>query len=92
VCDHQEAEDTDARPGKEVGVSHRALLTARDVAEQLGVHTETVLRWVRRGMLPGFRLPGGALRFRENDLERWFAERATPAKEVDSHPRPASPG
>lgn len=40
-----------------------ALLTARQVADRLGVSTETVLRWTRRGDLPGFRLPGGALRF-----------------------------
>ena len=29
------------------------LLTARVVAEQLDVSTETVLRWIRRGQLPG---------------------------------------
>lgn len=31
------------------------LLTARAVAEQLGVAPETVLRWTRRGELPGYR-------------------------------------
>jgi excisionase family DNA binding protein len=53
------------------------LLTAREVATQLSVSTETVLRWTRRGRLPGFRLPGGALRYREADLEGWLTERAT---------------
>jgi excisionase family DNA binding protein len=54
-----------------------SLLTARQVADRLGVSAETVLRWTRRGELPGFRLPGGALRFREDDLDQWLALRAT---------------
>ena len=41
------------------------LLTAREVAERLGVIAETVLRWTRRGELPAIRLPGGAIRYRE---------------------------
>jgi excisionase family DNA binding protein len=56
-----------------------ALLTARAVAELLGVSTETVLRWTRRGQLPAIRLPGGAIRYREGDLESWLAARATVA-------------
>jgi excisionase family DNA binding protein len=54
------------------------LLTAREVADLLGVSAETVLRWTRRGELPAIRLPGGAIRYREHDLERWLEERATP--------------
>jgi excisionase family DNA binding protein len=53
------------------------LLTARQLAEQLGVSTETVLRWTRRGELPAFKLPGGAIRYRELDLDAWLEARAT---------------
>jgi excisionase family DNA binding protein len=53
------------------------LLTAREVADRLGVTAETVLRWTRRGELPAFRLPGGAIRFREADLDDWLEEHAT---------------
>lgn len=53
------------------------LLTAREVAEMLGVSTETVLRWTRRGLLPGLRLPGGALRYREAALDEWLTAKAT---------------
>lgn len=53
------------------------LLTAREVAERLGVSSETVLRYVRKGILPAIRLPGGAIRFREDWLEDWLAARAT---------------
>jgi excisionase family DNA binding protein len=58
------------------------LLTARAVAELLGVHAETVLRWTRRGELPAIRLPGGAIRYREGELEGWLTERATPVRGV----------
>lgn len=53
------------------------LLTARVVAERLNLSTETVLAWVRTGKLPAFRLPGGAIRIREEELEAWLQARAT---------------
>lgn len=53
------------------------LLTARQVAAVLGVNRETVLRWTRRGELPAIKLPGGAIRYREVDLEAWLEQRAT---------------
>jgi excisionase family DNA binding protein len=55
------------------------LLTARAVADLLGVSCETVLRWTRRGDLPAIKLPGGAIRYRNDELDEWLIERATPA-------------
>jgi excisionase family DNA binding protein len=53
------------------------LLTARALADMLGVSTETVLRWARRGELPSIRLPGGAIRFDEDAVDRWLATRTS---------------
>jgi excisionase family DNA binding protein len=53
------------------------LLTARHVAEHLGLTSETVLAWVREGKLPAFRLPSGQIRISAEALERWLAERST---------------
>lgn len=53
------------------------LLTARQVADMLGFSTETVLRWTRAGQLPGFRLPGGQLRYRLSEIEAWLNGHAT---------------
>jgi excisionase family DNA binding protein len=64
------------------------LLTAREVAGLIGVSSETVLRWTRRGELPGFRLPGGALRYRETELEQWLAGRRSNG--ILSHRAPTS--
>ena len=52
-------------------------LTARQVGDLLGFSTETILRWTRRGDLPAHRLPGGALRYRETDIDAWLMGRAT---------------
>ena len=61
------------------------LLTAGEVADQLGISAKTVLRWVRRGELPAIRLPSGAIRFREREVEAWLAERATPRRGSANH-------
>lgn len=56
------------------------LLTARQVADRLGVTAETVLRWTRAGDLPAIRLPGtvrGRLRYRPDDVAAWIDEHAT---------------
>jgi excisionase family DNA binding protein len=68
------------------------LLTAREVADRLGLSAETILRWTRRGDLPAIRLPGGAIRYRESDLERWLASRATVADTADNTKRPGGAG
>ena len=69
------------------------LLTTRDVADLLGLSTETVLRRWRRGEIPGgIRLASNVLRFREAAIEDWLAgleERNRP--EVNSLP-PADSG
>ncbi len=66
------------------------LLTAREVADLLGVSAETVLRWTRRGELPGIKPPGGAIRYREADLHGWLDQRATPKRGVSPTPRDAA--
>lgn len=69
------------------------LLTAREVAETVGVSPETVLRWTRRGELSAIRLPGGQIRYRADDLDAWLQERATPRRGVlATTPGAARPG
>jgi excisionase family DNA binding protein len=67
------------------------LLTARVVADQLGVSAETVLRWRRRGELAAIRLPSGAIRFRESEIEALLEEWATPGRGSVAHPAETPP-
>jgi excisionase family DNA binding protein len=71
-----ENDGDEAQPDGDMRAPSR-FVTARELAELLGVSTETVLRWTRDGKLPGFRMPGGALRYRDSDLALWLSERAT---------------
>ena len=75
--DRADSRITEPSPADGRSRGRAMLLTAREVAAGLGVSTETVLRWTRAGKLPGFRMPGGALRYLDEELEAWLAERAT---------------
>jgi excisionase family DNA binding protein len=66
------------------------LLTAREVAERFGVSVESVLRWHRRGDLPGVRLSSNVLRFEELELERWVEARKGRGKARPSALTPAA--
>jgi excisionase family DNA binding protein len=51
------------------------LLTARELADLLGLSASTVLDWHEAGRIPSFKLgagPGGPVRFRLRDVEAWL--------------------
>jgi excisionase family DNA binding protein len=50
----------------------KRLLTAREVAELVGLSTESVLRRWRAGKIPGFRLASNVLRFDPAEIEAWL--------------------
>ena len=55
------------------------LLTARELADVVGVTPATILRWTRHGDgPPAARLPSGQLRYPEEAFIAWLAARTTP--------------
>jgi len=53
-------------------------LSRVELAKVLHVSTKTLDRWRRTGEGPRFiTLPGGAIRYRWADVERWLQERKT---------------
>ena len=52
-------------------------LTCAQVADEVGVSTRTVMRWVAAGDLPAVRLPGGRLRVAQADLAARLAAWST---------------
>lgn len=71
-------------PGADAGATG-PLLTARTVADQFGVSTETVLRWPRRGELPSIHLSNRAIRFVKSEIEEWMRSRARAARGNGAH-------
>jgi excisionase family DNA binding protein len=67
-------------------VSER-LVTARELAEHLGLSPDTVLDWFEAGRLPGFKLGGRAVRFRESEILAWLeSHRVGRGREEKCHP------
>jgi excisionase family DNA binding protein len=58
--------------GTPEAVSDEPLLTARDVAERLGVDVGWIYDEWQAGRLPGFRLGSRMLRFRWSEIEAWL--------------------
>jgi excisionase family DNA binding protein len=87
-----------ARPRCGVGGLTGRLLTARELAEYLGVSADTVLDWFEGGKLPGFRLggrKGGPVRFRleeiEATLQGWHVNGPSTGGESVTQPLEARP-
>jgi len=55
------------------------LLTAREVADLLGLSITSVLRRWRAGELPGFRLSSNVLRFRESEINAYLEAHRGPS-------------
>ena len=53
-------------------------LTAGIVAEYCGVSKVTVLRWIKKGYLAAFRLPGGHNRIRRDDFTEFLTKHSMP--------------
>lgn len=68
------------------------LLTARQLADVLGVSTDTLLRWTRAGEVPAIKLPGGAVRYRPDAIEEWLDGRTTSRAGAAVEESPDTPG
>lgn len=57
-----------------------ALLTAQQMASELGLRPGTVKRWARSGIIPSLRLSGKVVRFDSDAVQRVLRERANDMK------------
>ena len=62
------------------------MLTARQVADRLGLTPRTVLAWRSDGKIPGFKLNGtGPVRFDEAEIDEWLRQqRGAAPREVSA--------
>lgn len=57
---------------KALAESEDRLLTVPEVAKRLGISRTTMWRWSKNESLPVYKLPGGHIRIRESDLEKFM--------------------
>lgn len=65
------------------------LLTVAELAKMLKLRGGTIYTWCSRGLIPHVKV-GGAVRFRENDIETWLVKKAeliAEAKKIETMPR-----
>jgi excisionase family DNA binding protein len=55
---------------REDGRMSTRLVTAAELAGELGVPVDTIWRWARERRIPHFRLPGGQVRFDADEFRR----------------------
>ena len=61
------------------------MLTARQVAEYLGLRENWVYDRAIVGDLPSYKL-GGSRRFRRSEVEAWLGDRRQPTREIGAAP------
>lgn len=64
------------------------LLTRHEVAEVLGIKVRTLDKWRKEGRAPEFIKVNGAIRCREEDLEKWIDEKSDSDTLGSDNPNP----
>ena len=54
----------------------KKVMTLRDVADYLGVHTSTVYKYAREGRIPAFKI-GSDWRFTKKHIDKWIDDKMT---------------
>ena len=63
-----------AEPKKEQARPERTqIMTTKEIAKYLGVHEMTVYRWLKKGVLPGFKI-GGRWRSKKDLLDNYLVK------------------
>ena len=63
----------DSKPVKDGGMrpERTQIMTTKEIAKYLGVHEMTVYRWLKKGVLPGFKI-GGRWRSKKDLLDAYL--------------------
>ena len=58
---------------KEIQKERTQIMTTKEIARYLGVHEMTVYRWLKKGVLPGFKI-GGRWRSKKDLLDSYLVK------------------
>ncbi len=62
-----------AEPPKEAKKERTQIMTTKEISKYLGVHEMTVYRWLKKGVIPGFKI-GGRWRSKKDLLDAYLVE------------------
>lgn len=63
-----------AEPRRETLKERTQIMTTKEIAKYLGVHEMTVYRWLKKGVLPGFKI-GGRWRSKKDLLDAFLIKK-----------------
>ena len=63
-----------SEPRKESLKERTQIMTTKEIAKYLGVHEMTVYRWLKKGVLPGFKI-GGRWRSKKDLLDAYLVRK-----------------
>lgn len=52
------------------------LLNTKDLSKKLGISYQGILKWVREGKIPHVRLGSHTIRYDEQVIDKWIAEKS----------------
>ncbi|MGH7198457.1 MAG: helix-turn-helix domain-containing protein [Candidatus Omnitrophota bacterium] len=61
------------RPNEPERPERTQIMTTKEIAKYLGVHEMTVYRWLKKGILPGFKI-GGRWRSKKDLLDAYLVK------------------
>ena len=62
-------------------MSERDIMTVREAAEYLGMKPPTLYKYIRRGILPAFKI-GSLWRLKKSTLDAWIARKLEEAEDT----------
>ena len=64
----------EAKSKEPVRPERTQIMTTKEIAKYLGVHEMTVYRWLKKGVLPGFKI-GGRWRSKKDLLDSYLVQK-----------------
>ena len=64
----------DFKPKDSARPERTQIMTTKEIAKYLGVHEMTVYRWLKKGVLPGFKI-GGRWRSKKDLLDNFLVDK-----------------
>ncbi len=69
----------ESRPEEPKKPERTQIMTTKEIAKYLGVHEMTVYRWLKKGVLPGFKI-GGRWRSKKDLLDAYLTRQMEEGK------------